>query len=83
MLHRDFGRWTFMHVGTIDPVRTPEGRVSEFRPQARYAKANTTRLNRNGGGPFCRFLVPGAPHRGGVYGLTADDEVMYVGKAQD
>jgi hypothetical protein len=83
MLPRTFGTWTFMHVGTIDLARTPEGTVSEFMPQARYAKANTTRLNPHGGGPFCRFLVPDAPHRGGVYVLTADDKVMYIGKAQD
>ena len=83
MLHREFGRWTFMHVGTIDPDRSPEGKVSEFMPQARYAKANTTRLNRHGDGPFCRVRVPGGPHRGGVYGMTADDNVMYIGEAQD
>jgi hypothetical protein len=83
MLHRHFGPWTFMRVGTIDPARTPEGTVSEFMPQARYAKAKTTPLNPHGGGPFCRFVVPDAPHRSGVYVLTADDKMMYVGKARD
>lgn len=83
MLPRDFGRWTFIHVGTIEPARTPEGTVSEFMPQARYAKSNTTPLNPHGRGPFCRFVVPDAPPRGGVYVLTADDKVMYIGKAQD
>jgi hypothetical protein len=80
---RDFGQWTFVYVGPIEPARTPEGAVSEFMPQVRYAKADTTRLNPHGGGPFCRFVVPNAPHRGGVYVLTADDKAMYIGKAQD
>jgi hypothetical protein len=78
-----FGRWTFMHVGTIVLERTPEGAVSEFMPQARYAKASTTRLNPHGGGPFCRFRIPGAQHRAGVYVLTVADDVMYVGETQD
>jgi hypothetical protein len=83
MLRRQFDPWTFMHVRTFDPDRNPEGTVSEFMPQARYAKANTTRVNPHDGGPFCRFVVPDAPHRVGVYVLTADDKVMYIGKAQD
>ena len=66
MTHVSLGRWIFTYVGTIDPDRTQDGMVSEFMPQARYAKANTTRLNPHGGGPFCRFLVPDAPHRCGV-----------------
>jgi len=40
MFRRHFGLWIFMQVGTIDPARTPDGTVSEFMPQARYAKAN-------------------------------------------
>jgi hypothetical protein len=83
VLQRQFGQWTFTHVGTIEPARSPNGTVAEFMPQARYAKANTTKLNPHGTGPFCRFVVPGAPHRSGVYVLTADDNVMYIGKAQD
>ena len=70
-------------MGTITPDRTAEGTFLEFMPQARYTKANTTRLNPYGGGPFCRFLIPNAPHLDGVYGLTADDNVIYIGEAQD
>jgi hypothetical protein len=60
-----------------------DGTVSEFMPQARHAKVNTTRVNPYGGGPFCRFVVSDAPHRVGVYVQTADDKMMYIGKAQD
>jgi len=83
MLQRQFGQWNFMRVATIDPVRTQASTVLEFMPQARYAKATTTALNPHGAGPFCRFVVSDAPHQGGVYVLTADDHVMYIGKAQN
>lgn len=66
MLFRQVGRWTFIHVGTIDPARTADGTVSEFMPQGRYAKANTRPLNPHGGGPLCRFVVRDALRRGEV-----------------
>jgi hypothetical protein len=56
MLHCQFGPWTFMHVGTIDPARTLEGMVLESMPQARDAKANTTALN-NGPEPLAVVRV--------------------------
>lgn len=80
---RSFGAWTFRYVGLIEPERCPDGSVKEFLPQDRYAKAVETSLNRYGAGPFCRFKVPGAPHRSGVYVLTSDDNLCYVGIAQD
>jgi hypothetical protein len=83
VLHREFGRWTFIHVGSIEPDRSPDGSLVEFTPHARYAKASTTALNAHGAGPFCRFVVRDAPRRAGVYVLTLDDELRYVGKAQD
>jgi hypothetical protein len=83
LLQRQFGQWNFMLLGTINPVRMPAGTVLESMPQARYAKASTTALNPHGAGPFCRFVVSDAPRQDGVYALTADDQVMYIGKAQD
>lgn len=70
-------------MGTIEPDRFPDGSVKEFLPQDRYAKVVDMSLNPYGAGPFCRFKVPGAPRRSGVYVLTSDDGLRYVGIAQD
>ena len=64
----------------IQPEMDPNGHIQRFMPQEHYAKAADRRLNPHGGGPFCRFSAPGLPASPGVYGLTIDGEVVYVGK---
>ena len=50
-------------------------------PQGRYYAAETTRLNRHGHGPFCRFSVAGLPAASGVYAVTVAQQLAYVGIA--
>ncbi|HSH59103.1 MAG TPA: hypothetical protein VK988_05570 [Acidimicrobiales bacterium] len=78
---RTWGRWTLRHVGTLEPDRTPHGEVVEFTPQDRYENRARFALHGWGAGPFCRFRVPGAPAVEGVYILTSEGEVRYVGEA--
>lgn len=52
-------------------------------PQDRYTKAATTPLNPSGAGPFCRFKVTGLPSSSGVYVVTVDGGVVYVGRAEN
>lgn len=78
---RTWGRWTLRHVGTLEPDRAPGGDVVEFTPQDRYENRSRVALHAWGAGPFCRFRVPGAPAAEGVYVLTSDGEVRYVGEA--
>ena len=73
----------FIHAATIEPEREPDGALREFMPQSRYAHADTTPLNRFGQGPFCRFDVRGLPPTSGVYAITVDDALAYVGIAVD
>ncbi len=73
----------FVHAAAIEPERGPDGALLEFMPQSRYAHADTTRLNRYGEGPFCRFEVRGLPPTSGVYGITVEDRPAYVGIAVD
>jgi hypothetical protein len=63
--------------------RDQDGRPLRFMPQSRYEKAASTPLNAHGAGPFCRLRVVGATHQGGVYALTVDSRVTYVGRCQD
>lgn len=73
----------FIHASAIDPKRGADGALLEFMPQSRYTHADTTRLNRYGEGPFCRFDAPSLPPTSGVYAVTVDDGLAYVGIAVD
>ena len=75
--------YVFVHAATIDPERGTDGTPLEFMPQSRYFRARTTRLNRYGAGPFCRFTVKNLPTTSGIYALTIDGQLVYVGIAND
>ena len=52
-------------------------------PQARYAKAATSVLHAYGkGGPFCKFVIPWSFTGAGVYVISLNERVMYVGECQ-
>lgn len=70
----------FSWVCTLQPDIDAAGQVCEFMPQERYARSTTTRLNKHGGGPFCRFRIPTSWTGEGVYLITRDGQPMYVGK---
>jgi hypothetical protein len=72
--------YEFEHVGEIEPVRSPNGAVGQFMPQARYENARNLPLNKYGAGPFCRFRISNRFQTSGVYALTIDDEIRYVGE---
>ncbi|GAB4287552.1 MAG: hypothetical protein Kow0067_12640 [Coriobacteriia bacterium] len=74
---------TFERVGAINPERDATGAIREFMPQSRYAKTDTTPLNPNGGGPFCRFSVGQGINAAGVYVLTLDGAPVYAGKCEN
>ena len=67
----------------IEPETGSDGLPLECMPQARYVGAAQTRLNPHGQGPFCRFLVSGLPTTSGVYAVTVDRILKYVGIAND
>lgn len=63
--------------------RDQGGRPLRFMPQSRYEQRVSTPLNAHGSGPFCGFRVSRATHEAGVYALTVDGSVAYVGRCQD
>jgi hypothetical protein len=49
-------------------------------PQSRYLNTRQLPLNNYGAGPFCKFNISSRFAESGVYVLTIDDEVRYVGE---
>ncbi len=81
-MRNTFGNHVFEYVSWIQPER--DGCViRRFMPQSGYKNAHCLPLNRYGGGPFCRFRVPGDLHLAGVYAITTGDNIMYVGECVD
>lgn len=74
------GEYEFSHIADIEPMREPDGTVRPFLPQSRYANALNIPLNQYGTGPFCKFKIPGHYRTSGVYVLTIDGEIRYVGE---
>ena len=72
----------FVWVARIQPETGEDGTPWTDMPQKRYAKAAQKPLNRrHGAGPFCRFDVSGLPDASGIYAVTLDRRLVYVGIA--
>ena len=63
----------FELVATIDPERDSGGAVREFNPGDQSGRALSD-------APFCRFVFPTNLKVSGVYAITLNDRVVYVGK---
>jgi hypothetical protein len=74
------GDYEFEYVCDIEPVRETDGTLRQHMPQDRYKNARNLPLNRYGGGPFCKFGIPNRFRVSGVYVLTVDEELRYVGE---
>lgn len=70
----------FRLVCNIEPERDTDGNIREFMPQARYKGAGVARLNPHGAGPFCRFKIPREWQFAGVYAVTVNDGIKYIGE---
>lgn len=69
--------YPFQFLQEIRPV-TENGSVKEFIPDLKPDR----RLNPYGKPPFCRFTVS-MPSQPGVYIWIVDDEIIYIGEAQN
>lgn len=74
------GEYEFNRVGDIETYQGPDGTVQRFLPQDRYVNARNISLNQYGAGPFCKFRIPNHFRTSGVYVLTINDEIRYVGE---
>jgi len=75
-----FGDYDFEHVCDIVPLRGTDGSLTQFMPQGRYRNARNLPLNKYGTGPFCKFTIPRRFQVSGVYVLTVEEELRYVGE---
>ena len=80
----DINNLRFVFIQELNPERDSTGQIIEFLPQERYAKSATSKLNRHGGGSFCKFSI-NAKWIGcsGVYALFAGKELLYIGLCED
>jgi hypothetical protein len=60
--------------------RDSSGNPIEESPHERFVGGATHRLHKHGIGPFCRIRVSDAPSAEGVYLVTVDGAVVYVGR---
>ncbi len=74
------GLYDFHRVCQIEPRRTADGSVQEFKPQTAYKNDGGLALNRYGAGPFCRFSIPSNLQFSGCYAILVNSEVRYVGE---
>jgi|ERR1700675_1650922 len=72
--------YEFEHICAIQPTRDADGSVRRLMPQDRYKNARNLPLNKYGAGPSCKFKIPNSFQASGVYVLTIDDEIRYVGE---
>lgn len=76
--------WNLDHVCQIIPI-TDENKVPmEFFPQERYENKKNLSLNKYGNGPFCKFTINRKfSGKSGVYIISVNDEIQYVGECDD
>ena len=76
-------QYRFVEISAVKPQTGSDGAPIQCMPQNRYSKAGGVPLNRHGAGPFCRLKLRGLPSTSGVYALTANEELKYIGIAQN
>ena len=72
--------YEFRYVCDIAPARDRNGTLEILMPQHRYRNARNLPLNAYGQGPFCKFTIANALQGRGVYVLTVDDQIRYIGE---
>jgi hypothetical protein len=80
---RDIFGNQFQFVRRIEPRRDEARTIVEFMPQLRYRNSRGLPLNKHGAGPFCEFRIPSNLLLQGVYALTVDGKVTYIGTCEN
>lgn len=74
----------FQFICQIIPELDKSGKPFEYMPQSRYKNSKNHPLHKFGNGPFCKFKIPSHySTKTGVYAITQDDVVVYVGECVD
>jgi hypothetical protein len=73
----------FQFVCEVKPELDEHGFPKEYQPQTAYRNAANVPLNKYGGGSFCRFRIGKGNEETGVYAITVNDVVKYIGECED
>lgn len=73
----------FQGICELAAEREPDGAIRLFKPQSRYANEGGLGLNQYGAGPFCRFKIPANLPLAGVYAITGDKALLYIGECEN
>ena len=77
--HRSFGPYEFRFIGKIQPLVDQTGKILEYN----YKFPTSVRTNRYGSGPFCNFKLDCTATTPGVYAITVQDVLQYIGECQN
>ena len=77
------GKYPFFQVSEISPQVDDSGTVIPYMPQSRYLNEERILLNKYGKGPYCKFKIPSNCKLSGVYAITVDGMLKYVGECVD
>ena len=76
---RHFAAVEFFLIQQVEPDRDEFNQIIEVTHQL----AATIRKNKYAAGPFCRFQLTKASTQPGVYIITIDDELKYIGECEN
>ena len=78
----NIGKYTFTKICCIKPEQNDDGSIVEYMPQSRYKNEKILPLNKYGAGPFCKFRIPKNNNLSGVYAITVDEYIVYIGECE-
>lgn len=73
-------RYTFEYVCPIIPLTNPNGTIQENLPHSRYNNVSGFSTHQYGQGPFCTFRIPNNLPCSGVYAITVNNAIAYIGE---
>lgn len=76
------GSYSFTHICKLSP-ELDAGKIRAFRPQSSYANRACLEIHSYGDGPFCKFKIDRHYKVSGVYALTIEDELKYLGECRN
>jgi hypothetical protein len=79
----EIGGYNFVHICEVKPEADDNGKVRAFQPQTSYANHSKLAIHKYGDGPFCKFAIPKMHRVKGVYALTIEDEIKYLGECRN
>jgi hypothetical protein len=77
------GSYSFTHICQLSAEPDDIGEARAFQPQTAYANRACLEIHSYGDGPFCKFKIDSHYRASGVYALTIEDELKYLGECQD